>query len=228
MTAALARAATPTRKIRPDLALIAEMIAPQSRVLDVGCGDGALLDHLWRGKNVDGRGLELRQDRVRECVAHGLSVIQGDAETDLADYPSEAFDYAVLGQALQAMRNPREVLLQLARIGGRVIVSINNYGNWRIRWRLLISGHMPVQDAPAHQWYDTDNIHPCTLHDFVRLCDELGLRIERGILVRTGRAARELNKPGWYANMFGEQGIFLLTRGGNHGAQRPQGGHGTR
>jgi methionine biosynthesis protein MetW len=227
MTAALARAATPTHKIRPDLALIAEMIAPGSRVLDVGCGDGALLDHLWRAKNVDGRGLELRQDRVRECVAHGLSVIQGDAETDLADYPSEAFDYAVLGQTLQAMRNPREVLLQLARIGGHTIVSILNYGNWRIRWRLLISGRMPVQDA-ARSWYDTDNIHPCTLRDFVRLCDELGLRIERGLLLRTGRGARELDKPGWYANMFGEQGIFLLTRGGSNGAQRPQGGHGPR
>ena len=205
-----ARAARP---VRADLALMAEMIAPRSRVLDVGCGDGALLDHLWRAKGVDWRGLEIRQERVRECVAHGLSVIQGDAETDLADYPSEAFDYAVLGQALQAMRNPREVLLQLARIARRVIVSIDNYGNWRIRWRLLISGHMPVQDAPAHRWYDTDNIHPCTLRDFVRLCDELGLRIERGLLVNRGGAARELDQPGWFANMFGQQGIFLLTRG---------------
>jgi methionine biosynthesis protein MetW len=206
-------ASRPTRAIRPDLALIAEMIAPKSRVLDVGCGDGALLDHLWHAKNVDGRGIELRQDRVRECVAHGLSVIQGDAETDLSHYPSEAFDYAVLGQTLQAMRNPREVLLQLARIGGRTIVSILNYGNWRIRWRLLISGRMPVQDTSTRQWYDTDNIHPCTLHDFVRLCDELGLKIERGLLVSGTGTARELNKAGWYANMFGEQGIFLLTRG---------------
>jgi len=205
--------ASPTRAIRPDLALIAEMIAPASRVLDVGCGDGALLDHLWRTKNVDGRGLEIRQDRVRACVAHGLSVIQGDAETDLRDYPSEAFDYAVLGQTLQAMRNPREVLLQLARIGGRTIVSILNYGNWRIRWRLLTSGRMPVQDSGARHWYDTDNIHPCTLHDFVRLCDELGLKIERGLLVRGTGTARDLHSPGWYANMFGEQGIFLLTRG---------------
>jgi len=227
MTAALARAATPTRKIRADLALIADMIAPKSRVLDVGCGDGALLDHLWHAKQVDGRGLELRQDRVRECVAHGLSVIQGDAETDLRDYPSEAFDYAVLGQTLQAMRNPREVLLQLARIGSRTVVSISNYGNWRVRWQLLISGHMPVQDSARH-WYDTDNIHPCTLHDFVRLCDELGLKIERGLLVGRAGTARELSKPGWYANMFGEQGIFLLTRGGHNGAQRPQGGHGPR
>ena len=217
-------AARAARVIRPDLAVIAEMISPGSRVLDVGCGDGALLDHLGKTKNVDGRGLELRQERVRACVAHGLSVIQGDAETDLRDYPSEAFDYTVLGQTLQAMRNPREVLLQLARIGGRTIVSIENYGNWRVRWRLLISGRMPVQDSARH-WYDTDNIHPCTLHDFVRLCDQLGLRIERGLLVRRGRAPRELHQPGWYANMFGEQGIFLLTRGGNDGAQRPQGGH---
>ena len=213
MSAALAPAARERPPIRTDLALIAEMIAPQSRVLDVGCGDGALLDYLWHVKGVDGRGLELRQERVRACVAHGLSVIQGDAETDLRDYPSEAFDYVVLGQTLQAMRNPREVLLQLARIGGRTIVSILNYGSWRIRWRLLTSGFMPVQDAPHRHWYDTDNIHPCTLRDFVRLCDELGLRIERGLLLHRKGAPRELDTPGWYANMFGEQGIFLLTRG---------------
>ncbi len=131
--AAPAAAPQTPRPIRPDLAIIADMVAPKSRVLDVGCGDGALLDYLWHAKGVDGRGLELRQDRVRACVAHGLSVIQGDAETDLADYPAEAFDYVVLSQALQAMRNPRDMLLQLARVGARPIVSILNYGNWRVR-----------------------------------------------------------------------------------------------
>jgi methionine biosynthesis protein MetW len=210
---AVPRAAGEGRIIRPDLALIAEMIAPQSRVLDVGCGDGALLDYLWHVKGVDGRGLELRQDRVRECVAHGLSVIQGDAETDLRDYPSGAFDYVVLGQALQAMRNPRAVLLELARIGGRTIVSILNYGHWRIRLRLLLSGHMPVQDASPKGWYDTDNIHPCTLRDFTTLCDQLGLRIERGLMIRPIGPAREIVSPGWLDNVFGEQGIFLLRRG---------------
>ncbi len=199
--------------IRRDLAIIANMIAPGSRVLDVGCGDGALLDHLWQSKGVDGRGLELRQDRVRACVAHGLSVIQGDAETDLADYPSEAFDYVVLSQALQAMRNPREMLLQLARIGTRPIVSILNYGYWRVRWKLTWTGRMPVQDSNHRRWYDTDNIHPCTLRDFVTLCDELGLGIERGHLVTRTGATRDLGASGWMANLLCEQGIFLLGRG---------------
>ncbi len=211
--AAPAAAQAAPRPIRPDLALIADMIAPKSRVLDVGCGDGALLDYLWRAKGVDGRGLELRQDRVRACVAHGLSVIQGDAETDLADYPAEAFDYVVLSQALQAMRNPRDMLLQLARVGARPIVSILNYGNWRVRRNLLWSGRMPVQDSGGRHWYDTDNIHPCTLRDFVALCDELGLSIERGLLMTRTGAARDLGTPGWVANLLCEQGIFLLGRG---------------
>src|SRR5258705_4512099 len=126
--------------IRIDLQLIAEMIAPKSRVLDVGCGDGALLDHLVHAKGVDGRGVEISQAGVNACVTHGLSVIQGNADTDLKDYPSDAFDYIVLSQTLQATRKPHQVLKQLVRIGRHAIVSFPNFGHWRVRWQLLTRG----------------------------------------------------------------------------------------
>ena len=174
--------------IRDDLKLIAEMVEPNSRVLDVGCGDGALLDHLAHTKNVDGRGIELSMDGVRQCVAHGLSVIQGDAETDLKDYPAEAFDYVILGQTLQAMKQPRDVLEMLCRIGRRAIVSVPNFGYWRVRMQLLLTGRMPVTEKLGYQWWETPNIHFCTLRDFVVLTEEMGITIEQTrIIDRAGR-----------------------------------------
>ena len=162
---------TPPAGIRIDLQLIAEMIAPKSRVLDVGCGDGALLDHLVHAKGVDGRGVEISQAGVNACVTHGLSVIQGNADTDLKDYPSDAFDYIVLSQTLQATRKPHQVLKQLVRIGRHAIVSFPNFGHWRVRWQLLTRGRMPVTDSMPLQWFATPNIHFCTIRDFVGLCD---------------------------------------------------------
>src|SRR5215467_6297972 len=161
-------------ELRRDLRLIAEMIEPGSRVLDIGCGDGALLASLARQKGVDGRGMELSQSGVNACVRHGLSVIQGDADHDLEDYPSDAFDYVVLSQTLQATHQPKRVLEHLVRIGRRAIVSFPNFGHWRIRWGVLTEGRMPVTPALAHPWYETPNIHLCTILDFVALCDELG------------------------------------------------------
>jgi methionine biosynthesis protein MetW len=198
--------------IRIDLQLIAEMIAPKSRVLDVGCGDGALLDHLVHAKGVDGRGIEISQAGVNACVAHGLSVIQGNADTDLKDYPSDAFDYIVLSQTLQATRKPHQVLKQLVRIGRHAIVSFPNFGHWRVRWQLLTRGRMPVTDSMPLQWFDTPNIHFCTIRDFVGLCDALGIVLERGLSIsRSGRPSpiRSIGA----ANLFGEQGLFLLRRG---------------
>src|SRR5262249_28441354 len=148
--------------IRIDLQLIADMIAPRSRVLDVGCGDGALLDHLVHAKQVDGRGVELSQAGVNACVAHGLSVVQGNADTDLKDYPSDAFDYVVLSQTLQATRKPHHVLKQLVRIGRRAIVSFPNFGHWRGGWRPLLPGlPAPAPPPPAH-WVDTPHHPPLT------------------------------------------------------------------
>jgi methionine biosynthesis protein MetW len=197
--------------IRVDLQLIADMIAPKSRVLDVGCGDGALLAYLVHAKGVDGRGMELSQAGVNACVAHGLSVIQGNADTDLKDYPSDAFDYVVLSQTLQATRKPHHVLKQLARIGRRAIVSFPNFGHWRVRWHLLTKGRMPVTESLPDSWYDTPNIHLCTILDFMDLARQLGIVVERSLTVSQSGRASPIRSPA-LANLFGRQGLFLLRR----------------
>ena len=197
--------------LRRDLRLIADMIAPGARVLDIGCGDGALLAHLTRHKGVDGRGMELSQSGVNACVGHGLSVIQGDADRDLAAYPSGAFDVVVLSQTLQATRNPRRVVKTLVRIGRRAIVSFPNFGFWRIRASLLTAGRMPVSSLLPYPWYETPNIHLCTIRDFVAMCEELDIRIERGVtLDRLGRPY-PFEPHGRLANLLGEQGVFVLS-----------------
>jgi len=156
-------------ELRRDLRLIAEMIEPGVRVLDIGCGDGALLAYLAREKAVDARGIELSQSGVNACVRHGLSVIQGDADRDLDAFPAGAFDVVVLSQTLQATRRPRHVVEALVRIGKRAIVSFPNFGFWRIRLSLLSRGRMPVSELLSNSWYDTPNIHLCTIRDFVGL-----------------------------------------------------------
>ena len=206
-------------ELRRDLRLIAEMIEPHSRVLDIGCGDGALLAYLAREKAADGRGIELSQSGVNACVRHGLSVIQGDADRDLEPFPEGAFDVVVLSQTLQATRRPRHVVEELLRIGKRAIVSFPNFGFWRIRLRLLFRGRMPVTELLDHPWYDTPNIHLCTIRDFVALCDEVGCRIERSVtLDRHGRPFN-LDPRGSLANLLAEQGIFVLS-GGRDGPPR--------
>ncbi|MSO74162.1 MAG: methionine biosynthesis protein MetW [Alphaproteobacteria bacterium] len=204
--------AGPSHAIRADQRLIAGMVEPGSRVLDVGCGNGELLELLTREKNVDGRGIEIEQDRVNAAVARGLSVIHGDAESDLIDYPGGAFDYVILGQTLPEVRNPREVLSELLRIGAHAIVSIPNFGHWRHRLHLLLTGEVPSVGFVNARWYTNPNIHPCTIRDFVDLCEELGVAVERFVLLgQRGRASRFLGS-GWLANLFGEQAIFLLKR----------------
>jgi methionine biosynthesis protein MetW len=207
-----AAAPMPQPGLRGDLALIAGMVEPHSRVLDVGCGDGALLAFLAREKSVDGRGVELSQSGVNACVSHGLSVIQGDADRDLAAYPDAAFDYVVLSQTLPATREPRQVLETLVRIGRRAIVSFPNFGYWRLRLKLLLTGRMPVTGLLPYQWYDTPNIRLCTIRDFVVLCDEMGVRIERSLtLDRQGRPF-SLDPRGGLANLLAQQGVFVLSR----------------
>ena len=202
------------QRIRVDLQLIADMVTPGARVLDVGCGDGALLDYLVHFKQVDGRGIELSQAGVNACVAAGLSAIQGDADTDLADYPDNAFDYVILSQTLQATRDPRKVLENLVRIGKRAIVSFPNFGVWHVRLRLLVNGRMPVTDSLDTAWYETPNIHLCTIADFDELCEDLGIVVEQGMVLDSRGRPRWLRAPGLLANWLGEQGLFVLKRGG--------------
>jgi methionine biosynthesis protein MetW len=197
---------------RVDLLLVADMIEKGARVLDVGCGDGALLKTLIERRNVDGRGIELSQAGVNSCVAQGLSVIQGDADTDLDAYPDDSFDYVVLSQTLQATRNPRIVLEQLLRIGQRAIVSFPNFGHWRVRTSLLFGGRMPVTENLTYAWYETPNIHFCTIRDFVDLCDAIGAKIEGGVALNGSGDKVGLQLPWTVWNLFGEQAIFLLSR----------------
>jgi methionine biosynthesis protein MetW len=199
-------------EIRADLRLIADLVAPGTRALDVGCGDGALLQFLTNFKEIDGRGLEIRQERVNASVSRGLSVIQGNAETDLRNYPSQAFDYVILSQTLQAIHDPRGVLEELLRIGKRAIVSFTNFGYWRFRLHLACQGRMPVTDSKDHEWFDTPNIHLCTIRDFVMLCDALGITVERCFSVRRGGQTRRVRPSSALANLIGEQAVFLLGR----------------
>ena len=211
-TAAAAAPASAPNGIRSDLRLIAEMVEPGARVLDIGCGDGALLAYLARHKGIDGRGMELSQSGVNACVAHGLSVIQGDADHDLEEYPSSAFDFVVLSQTLQATRNPRLVLVNLVRIGRRAIVSFPNFGHWRIRLHLLCHGRMPMTTLLNQTWYDTPNIHLCTIKDFVALCRELGVVIERSLTLDRAGQPFTLDPVGGLANLLAEQAVFLLRK----------------
>jgi methionine biosynthesis protein MetW len=197
---------------RADHLLIADMVERGARVLDVGCGDGSLLALLARRQGVDGRGIELSRQNVSECLAKGLAVIQGDADTDLADYPDDAFDYVILSQTIQATRRPRWVLEHMLRIGRRAIITFPNFGHWRVRIELGLKGRMPVTDNLPYSWYDTPNIHFCTIRDFVSLCREVGAGMERAVaLDASGRPVR-VNLPWWAWNLLGEQGVFLLRR----------------
>jgi methionine biosynthesis protein MetW len=196
---------------RVDLLNLASLVEPGSRVLDVGCGDGSLLRLLTEKRGVDGRGIELSQSGVNLCVAKGLSVIQGDADTDLVYYPDGSFDYVILSQTLQAMRQPRVVLEHMLRIGKRAIVSFPNFGHWKIRLQLLASGRMPVTKNLAYSWYETPNIHFCTINDFIDLAEEMDATIEQAsALDRFGRPV-ELTLPRALWNLFGEQAVFVLS-----------------
>ena len=200
--------------LRGDLKLIADLVAPGSRVLDIGCSEGELLAYLTRTKGVDGRGMELSQAGVNACVRNGLSVIQGDADNDLEAYPTGAFDYVILSQTLQATRHPRQVVESLARIGRRAIVSFPNFAHWRIRLSLLVEGRMPRSALLSYPWYDTPNIHLCTIRDFLSLAREVGITIEQAQMLDDHGRAYRLSAESRTANWLAAQGVFLLSRRG--------------
>lgn len=197
-------------ELRPDLAIIADHVEARSRVLDVGCGTGDLMHALRMHKQVDARGLELDAGNVAAAVGRGLSVIQGDADLDLAGYPDASFDYAILSQTLQTARAPHLVLDQLLRIGRRAFVSFPNFAHWRVRLSLLVGGRMPVTAQLPERWYDTPNIHHVTVDDFRNYLAEHAIAVERAWFLTGTRRARAAT-----ANILAEHAVFLLGRNKN-------------
>ena len=193
--------------LRPDLAAIADAVPAGARVLDIGCGDGALLAHLRDTKGVDARGIDVSAGNVASAVARGLSVVQGDADADLRDYPDGAFDMVILSDTLQAMRAPAAVLGELLRIGRRGIVSFPNFGHWRVRSSVVFGGRMPVTRTLPVSWHQTPNIHLCTIDDFRGLVAELGLTIESAGFLSGGHR----RGAGW-PNLLAEQAVFVLKK----------------
>ena len=193
--------------LRPDLAAVADAVPAGARVLDIGCGDGALLAYLRDSKGVDARGIDVSAANVASAVARGLSVVQGDADADLGDYPDAAFDMVILSDALQAMRSPATVLGELVRIGHRAVVSFPNFGHWRVRASLALGGRMPVTKSLPVSWHETPNIHFCTIDDFRALASELGLRVESAAFLSGGTRRGE-----GLANLLAEQAVFVLAK----------------
>lgn len=200
------------QKIRVDLELIAGMVQPGTRVLDIGCADGQLIEHLTRVKQCDARGIEIDMAEVQRAVAHGLPVMQGDADTELVTYPDGAFDYVILSRTLQAVEQPREVLRQMLRISTHAIVSFPNFGHWTLRLQLLTSGRMPMTAGWNRMWYETPNIHPCTIQDFFALCKADHYIVEDWLAADEKGQRTPWRRFPALANLFGEQGLFLLRK----------------
>lgn len=203
--------ATRASDIRVDLLEIARLIEPGSSVLDVGCSDGSLLDYLVREKQVEGRGIELSPEGVNQAIAKGLSVMHGNAEEDIAYYPDDHFDYVILSQTLQAMKRPDRMLEQLLRVGRKAIVSFPNFGHWKVRMNLALLGTMPVNRTLDYPWYATPNIHFCTIRDFVNLCRELNIKVQKSTAINAkGYRMPFLNL--FLANLLATQGMYVITR----------------
>ena len=197
---------------RLDFEIIKNVIKDNSRILDIGCENGELLKFLNKGKKIDGRGLEISQKNVNICVKYGLSVVQGDADKDLASYPSKSFDFVILSQTLQATRSPEKVLNELVRISKHAIVSFPNFGSWLVRLKLLINGAMPKSDSLPYTWYTTPNIHLCTIKDFKKLCNKNSINIEQNFyLNKNGKKITNSIKK-IFNNFFSASGLFVIKK----------------
>jgi methionine biosynthesis protein MetW len=197
--------------MKNEFKIIADLLPNQSRVLDVGCDDGTLIEALIKQKNIDARGVELEENKVKQCISRGLSVIQGNAETELGQFPDKAFDFVVLSQTLQAFYQPENVLNELLRIGKKVIISIPNFGYWRVRASLLFFGKMPVTKSLPDSWYNTPNLHMCSIKDFYHFCDKKKIKMNRIIGINNERTS-SINRVNLeMKNLLSEVGIFLIS-----------------
>ena len=198
--------------MKQEFNIIANNIENGTRVLDVGCGDGVLIEYLKKEKSIDVRGLEISKDKVQKCISKGLTVIEGNAEIDLKQFPNNSFDYVVLSQTLQAFINPELVIKELLRVGKRAIVTIPNFGFWKIRLHLLIKGTMPVTKILPDEWYNTPNLHMCTIKDFVEFSNKINFKIFKSIAMNKKRTSLINNKNLFTKNLFSELGIFLIEK----------------
>lgn len=199
-------------KIRYDLEIIASLIKPNAKVLDIGCGNGELLNFLKKNKNTDGRGLEISQSQVSKALTNGISVIQGNAEKDLSFYPDQDFDFAILSQTIQATRKPKDILEEMLRVAKFAIISLPNFAHFKNRLYLLGKGRMPVSKLLPFEWYETPNIHFCSIKDFENLCHELNFRIQKKIFLTSKHPLSPILSHDLIANFFAEYGIFLVTK----------------
>ena len=198
--------------MKTEYKIIVDLIEEKTRVLDVGCDDGTLMDSLKKDKNVDARGIEISKDKVQTCVSKGLTVIEGNAELDLKQFPNDSFDYVVLGQTLQAFVNPEIVIKELLRVGKKAIITIPNFGHWKVRLNLLIKGTMPITESLPNDWYNTPNIHMCTIKDFVKFSKIINFKIFKSLALTNKNISNITNSNLFYKNLFAELGIFLIEK----------------
>ena len=196
--------------MKKEFKIIAQLIENNTRVLDVGCGDGTLMKHLKDNKSIDARGLEISKNNVQTCIGKGLAVIEGNAEKDLQQFPNLSFDYVVLSQTLQAFYNPEKVINDLLRVANKAIVTIPNFGYWRVRLQLLFKGTMPITKNLPDEWYNTPNLHMCTIQDFANFCKEKNIKIDRSLCLTNEKISEITNRNMSYKNIFSQLGIFLI------------------
>ena len=198
--------------MKTEYKIIADIIENNSSILDVGCDDGTLMEFLKVNKSNNIRGIEISKEKVQTCIAKGLTVIEGNAEFDLKQFPKDSFDYVILGQTLQAFVNPELVIKELLRVGKKAIVTIPNFGHWKVRLNLLIKGTMPITNSLPHNWYNTPNIHMCTIKDFVKFSEIIGFKIFKSLSLKNKNISNINNSNLFFKNLFGELGIFLIEK----------------
>ena len=198
--------------MKEEFKVISELIDEKSRVLDVGCGDGILMEYLSKNKVVDVRGLEISKEKVKKCLSNGLAVVEGNAEYDLKQFPDLSFDYVILSQTLQAFMSPENVIKDLLRVGKKVIVTIPNFGHWKVRLDLLFKGEMPITKNLPYEWYNTPNLHMCTIQDFYNFCNNKGINIFKTISLNGQKTSKITSSNLKFKNLISELGIFLLEK----------------
>jgi methionine biosynthesis protein MetW len=198
--------------MKQEFKIIAELIETNTRVLDVGCGDGTLMEFLKNNKKIDIRGIEISKNNVQQCIGKGLTVIEGDAEKDLSQFPDSSFDFVILSQTLQAFLNPEKVISELLRVGKKAIVTIPNFGYWKVRLHLLVKGTMPITRTLPDEWYNTPNLHMCTIQDFFNFCKKREINLYNSIALQNLKSSKITNTNLALKNLTAVLGIFLIER----------------